>query len=229
MRAGLRPELPTNQTDACIPTTTTILSAGDYDLAGFAVGAVERGLLLPRNDIAPGDVLLGLPSTGLHSNGFSLVSAVLARTDTAYSAPCPWDASTTLGRALLAPTAIYARGVLPAARAGSIIKAMAHITGGGFVDNVPRALPASLGARIDVARWTLPPVFRWLMRAGAIAPSEMVRTFNCGIGMVLVVAQDKVGDAIRALEDAGQKEVYTVGEVVASPGIEILNTDLWKE
>ncbi|KAI0003777.1 aminoimidazole ribonucleotide synthetase [Russula compacta] len=183
--------------------------SGDYDLAGFAVGAVERAQLLPRNDIVQGDVLLGLPSTGLHSNGFSLVRAVVARTGTSYAAPCPW-------------------GVLPAARAG-LVKAMAHITGGGFVDNVPRALPASLGARIDVGRWALPPVFRWVMRAGAIEPREMVRTFNCGIGMVLVVAADKVGDVVQALVQAGQKEVYTIGEVVASPGIEILNTEGWKE
>jgi phosphoribosylamine--glycine ligase/phosphoribosylformylglycinamidine cyclo-ligase len=201
---------------------------GDYDLAGFAVGAVERAKLLPRNDIVQGDVLLGLPSTGLHSNGFSLVRATIARTGASYAAPCPWDTRTTLGRALLTPTALYARAVLPAARAG-LIKAMAHITGGGFVDNVPRALPPSLGARIDVARWTLPPVFRWVMRAGAIAPGEMARTFNCGIGMVLVVAQDKVGDTLRALAQAGQTEVYTIGEVVASPGVSILNTDPWKE
>jgi len=201
---------------------------GDYDVAGFAVGAVERTQLLPRNDIAQGDVLLGLPSTGLHSNGFSLVRAVVARAGASYDAPCPWDAHTTLGRALLTPTALYAREVLPAAR-GGLVKAMAHITGGGFVDNVPRALPASLGARIDVGRWALPPVFRWVMRAGAIVPGEMVRTFNCGIGMVLVVAEDKVLAAVQALVQAGQKEIYTIGEVVASPGVEILNTDLWKE
>jgi len=207
---------------------TAMARAGDYDVAGFAVGAVERAQLLPRNDITQGDVLLGLPSTGLHSNGFSLVRAVVARAGASYDAPCPWDARTTLGRALLTPTALYAREVLPAAR-GGLVKAMAHITGGGFVDNVPRALPASLGARIDVERWALPPVFRWVMRAGAIAPGEMVRTFNCGIGMVLVVAEDKVSAAVQALVQAGQKEVYTIGEVVASPGVEILNTDLWKE
>lgn len=207
---------------------------GDYDLAGFAVGAVERAQLLPRNDIVQGDVLLGLPSTGLHSNGFSLVRAVVARTGTSYAAPCPWGGNDargttiTLGQALLTPTALYARTVLPAARAG-LVKAMAHITGGGFVDNVPRALPASLGARIDVAGWALPPVFRWVMRAGAIEPREMVRTFNCGIGMVLVVAADKVGGVVQALVQAGQKEVYTIGEVVASPGIEILNIEVWKE
>jgi phosphoribosylamine--glycine ligase/phosphoribosylformylglycinamidine cyclo-ligase len=173
-------------------------------------------------------VLLGLPSTGLHSNGFSLVRAVVARTGASYAAPCPWDARTTLGHALLTPTALYARTVIPAARAG-LLKAMAHITGGGFVDNVPRALPRSLGARIDAATWALPPVFRWVMRAGPVVPAEMVRTFNCGIGMVLVVARDGVGDALRALAQAGQREVYTIGEVVASPGVEILNAELWNE
>jgi len=205
-----------------------VAAAGDYDLAGFAVGAVERAQLLPRNDVIQGDALLGLPSTGLHSNGFSLVRAAVARTGASYAAPCPWDARTTLGRALLTPTALYARTVLPAARAG-LVKAMAHITGGGFVDNVPRALPPSLGARIDVAKWALPPVFRWVMRAGAIAPGEMTRTFNCGIGMVLVVARGKVGDALQVLAQAGQTEIYTIGEVVASPGVEILNADLWNE
>ncbi|KAI0275171.1 aminoimidazole ribonucleotide synthetase [Gloeopeniophorella convolvens] len=199
---------------------------GDYDLAGFAVGAVERAQLLPRPDIAAGDVLLGLPSSGLHSNGFSLVRAVLARAGASYAAPCPWDPTTTLGRALLTPTAIYAREVLPAARAG-LLKAMAHITGGGFVENVPRALPKGLGARIDVAQWALPPVFRWLMHEGAIAPSEMARTFNCGVGMVLVVAREQVDLAVRALADAGQKVVYNMGEVIASPGVEILNDRLW--
>ncbi|KAN0134282.1 aminoimidazole ribonucleotide synthetase [Lactarius tabidus] len=204
---------------------------GDYDLAGFAVGAVERTQLLPRDDVRPGDVLLGLPSTGLHSNGFSLVRAVVARTGASYASPCPWDdnaAATTLGHALLAPTAIYTRHVLPAVRKGHV-KAMAHITGGGFVDNVPRALPkGTLGARIDARAWMLPPVFGWLMRAGGIAVSEMARTFNCGIGLVLVVAREDADAAVRALVNGGQDKVYTIGEVVASPGVEILNTESWK-
>ena len=219
----------TNSSLATLTTTpTTVAGAGDYDVAGFAVGAVERTQLLPRDDIVQGDVLLGLPSTGLHSNGFSLVRAAVSLAGISYATPCPWDANTTLGRALLTPTALYARTVLPSAREG-LIKAMAHITGGGFVENVPRALPKSLGARIDAAKWALPPVFRWVMHAGTIAPSEMVRTFNCGIGMVLVVPGDKVHAAVQALGNAGQNEVYTIGEVVGSPGVEILNTDLWKE
>lgn len=219
----------TNSSLATLSTTpTTVAGAGDYDVAGFAVGAVERAQLLPRDNIVQGDVLLGLPSTGLHSNGFSLVRAAVSLAAISYTTTCPWDTNTTLGRALLAPTALYARTVLPSAREG-LIKAMAHITGGGFVENVPRMLPKSLGARIDAAKWTLPPVFRWVMRAGTIAPGEMVRTFNCGIGMVLVVPEDKVHAAVEALGNAGQKEVYTIGEVVESPGVEILNTDLWKE
>jgi phosphoribosylamine--glycine ligase/phosphoribosylformylglycinamidine cyclo-ligase len=223
------PPLPTltNSLICALPAIT-----GDYDLAGFAVGAVERAQLLPRDDVRAGDVLLGLPSTGLHSNGFSLVRAVVARTGASYASPCPWDdnaAATTLGHALLAPTAIYTRHVLPAVREGHI-KAMAHITGGGFVDNVPRALPGkTLGARIDARAWTLPPVFRWLMRAGGIAVSEMARTFNCGIGLVLVVAREDADAAVRALVKGGQGKVYTIGEVVASPGVEILNTESWKD
>jgi phosphoribosylamine--glycine ligase/phosphoribosylformylglycinamidine cyclo-ligase len=229
----VRPSFPFLPSLTCPLRATT----GDYDLAGFAVGAVERTQLLPRDDIRPGDVLLGLPSTGLHSNGFSLVRAVLARTGTSYASPCPWDdnaagattTTTTLGRALLAPTAIYIRSVLPVVRE-RLVKAMAHITGGGFVDNVPRALPGgTLGARIDARAWTLPPVFRWLMRAGGIATGEMARTFNCGIGLVLVVAREDADAAVRALVNAGQDEVYTIGEVVASPGVEIVNDESWKE
>ncbi|KAH9178618.1 aminoimidazole ribonucleotide synthetase [Lactarius sanguifluus] len=202
---------------------------GDYDLAGFAVGAVERAQLLPRNDVCPGDLLLGLPSTGLHSNGFSLARPTLPRARGTTTTPQAQRRRPTLGRALLTPTAIYARQVLPAAR-GRLVKAMAHITGGGFVDNVPRALPGGkLGARIDARAWVLPPVFRWLMRAGGIAAGEMARTFNCGIGLVLVVARDEADAAVRALVDAGQREVYTIGEVVASPGVEILNTESWND
>jgi phosphoribosylamine--glycine ligase/phosphoribosylformylglycinamidine cyclo-ligase len=166
----------------------------------------------------------------LHANGFSLVRAVLARAGASYASPCPWDDNAaTLGRALLAPTAIYTRHVLPVARE-RLIKAMAHITGGGFVDNVPRALPGrTLGARIDGRAWALPPIFRWLMRAGGISAGEMVRTFNCGIGLVLVVARDEADAAVRALVNAGQGDVYTIGEVVESPGVEITNTESWKD
>ncbi|CDO73468.1 hypothetical protein BN946_scf185013.g103 [Trametes cinnabarina] len=198
----------------------------DYDLAGFAVGAVERQLILPQPNIAPGDVLLGLPSSGVHSNGFSLVRKVVALSGLSYTDPCPWDASRTLGAALLEPTRIYVKSVLPAAQAG-LLKGMSHITGGGFVENVPRVLPKGTGCFIDAAAWELPPVFRFLMRHGRVAPLEMARTFNNGVGMILVVAPDKVERAIEALRGAGQKEVFRIGEITAQPGVEMRNLSAW--
>ncbi|TBU63696.1 aminoimidazole ribonucleotide synthetase [Dichomitus squalens] len=198
----------------------------DYDLAGFAVGAVERNLILPQPNIAPGDVLLGLPSSGLHSNGFSLVRKVVSVSGLSYADPCPWDASLTLGRALLEPTRIYIKSVLPAAQAG-LLKGMSHITGGGFVENIPRVLPSGTGCFIDASSWELPPVFRFLMRHGGVAPHEMARTFNNGIGMVLVVAPDAVPAAIDALRRAGEKEVFRIGEVTAKSGVEMRSLDAW--
>ncbi|KAI0778429.1 aminoimidazole ribonucleotide synthetase [Trametes elegans] len=198
----------------------------DYDLAGFAVGAVERELILPQPTIVPGDVLLGLPSSGVHSNGFSLVRKVVARAGLSYAAPCPWDASATLGRALLEPTRIYVRSVLPAAQAG-LLKGMSHITGGGFVENVPRVLPKGTGCAIDAAAWELPPVFRFLMQHGGVAPREMARTFNCGIGMVLVVAPGDAARATEALQRAGEEVVYRIGEVTAQSGVELRNLSAW--
>ncbi|RPD64812.1 aminoimidazole ribonucleotide synthetase [Lentinus tigrinus ALCF2SS1-6] len=198
----------------------------DYDLAGFAVGAVERDLILPQPNIAPGDVILGLPSSGVHSNGFSLVRKVVARSGLSYADPCPWDSSVTLGRALLEPTRIYIKSVLPAAQAG-LLKGMSHITGGGFVENIPRVLPKGLGCFIDASTWELPPVFRFLMQHGSVAPLEMARTFNNGLGMVLVVAPDAVDRAVDALQRAGEKNVYKIGEVTAQPGVEMRNLSAW--
>ncbi|KAH9898153.1 aminoimidazole ribonucleotide synthetase [Cubamyces lactineus] len=198
----------------------------DYDLAGFAVGAVERDLILPQPTIAPGDVLLGLPSSGLHSNGFSLVRKVVALSGLSYSDPCPWDASLTLGRALLEPTRIYIKSVLPAAQAG-LLKGMSHITGGGFVENIPRVLPKGMGCFIDASTWELPPVFRLLMQHGGVEPLEMARTFNNGLGMVLVVAPDMASRAIEALQNAGEKNVYRIGEVTAQSGVEMRNLSAW--
>ncbi len=172
---------------------------GDYDLAGFAVGAVERDGLLPRPDIAPGDVVLGLASSGAHSNGFSLVRKIVSVNGLAYDAPAPFDTTRPLGEALLTPTRIYVRACLAAIRAGGV-KGLAHITGGGLVDNVPRVLPPDCVARLDAAAWQLPPVFRWLAEAGGVPVHEMSRTFNCGIGMVLVCAADdaaRLGDVLR--------------------------------
>ncbi|KAI0660326.1 aminoimidazole ribonucleotide synthetase [Cubamyces menziesii] len=198
----------------------------DYDLAGFAVGAVERDLILPQPTIAPGDVLLGLPSSGLHSNGFSLVRKVVALSGLSYADTCPWDASLTLGRALLEPTRIYIKSVLPAAQAG-LFKGMSHITGGGFVENIPRVLPKGMGCFIDASTWELPPVFRFLMQHGGVEPLEMARTFNNGLGMVLVVAPDMASRAIEALQSAGEKNVYKIGEVTAQSGVEMRNLSAW--
>ncbi|TRM65924.1 aminoimidazole ribonucleotide synthetase [Schizophyllum amplum] len=198
---------------------------GDYDLAGFAVGAVERDAILPRPDIRPGDVLLGLSSSGVHSNGFSLIRKIVERAGLPYSATAPWDTETTVGTALLTPTRIYVRQVLPAARAG-LLKGMSHITGGGFVENVPRMLPKGTGAAIDAAAWPLPPVFRWLMGAGNVAPLEMASTFNCGVGLVLVVAPEQV-EAATATLAAGDATVIRMGEVTATPGVEMRNLHAW--
>jgi phosphoribosylformylglycinamidine cyclo-ligase len=186
--------------------------AGDYDLAGFAVGAVERSELLPRRDIAAGDVLLGLASSGVHSNGYSLVRAVVAKTGLPWGAPAPFDPARTLGDALLTPTRIYVRSCLAALRAGKAVKGLAHITGGGFPDNVPRVLPEGLAAAIDLSRVAVLPVFRWLAARGGIAEAEMLRTFNCGIGMIAVVDESGAADATAALVGAGET-VVTLGRI----------------
>lgn len=199
---------------------------GDYDLAGFAVGAVERTQILPSNDITAGDVLLGVASSGLHSNGFSLIRKILETTGLSYSAPCPWDSSLTLGRALLQPTAIYIKQVLPVAQAG-LIKGMSHITGGGFIENIPRVLPQDLGCSIDASSWELPPVFRFLMKQGGVEPLEMARTFNNGIGMVVITSPNNASAAAEALRKAGSAEVYQIGEVTSKPGVAMENIHVW--
>jgi phosphoribosylformylglycinamidine cyclo-ligase len=185
---------------------------GDYDLAGFAVGAVERGAILPRADVAAGDVLLGLASTGFHSNGFSLVRRIVEDRALSYSSPFPHANGMTLGEALLTPTRIYVRSVLGAIRETGAVKALAHITGGGFVENIPRVLPEGLVAAIDGASWTMPDVFGWVMKLGGIEEAEMGRTFNCGIGMVAVAAEDKAAEVARVLEEAGET-VYRIGSL----------------
>ncbi|KAG6911592.1 hypothetical protein DXG01_011895 [Tephrocybe rancida] len=198
---------------------------GDYDLAGFAVGAVERDLILPTPEIAVGDVLLGVSSSGIHSNGFSLVRKVVSISGLSYDSPCPWKTDTTLGRVLLEPTRIYVSQVLPAAKAG-LLKGMSHITGGGFTENIPRVLPKNLGCYIDASTWTLPPVFKFLAQHGNIAPIEMARTFNNGLGMIVIVGPDRVDAAIAALEK-GEGTVHRVGEVTAQPGVEMRNLQAW--
>lgn len=186
---------------------------GDYDLAGFCVGAVERDRVLPRADVAAGDVLLGLASSGVHSNGFSLVRRVVDRAVLEYGDPAPFAGGVSLGEALLTPTRLYVRPCLAAlAAAPDGVKALAHITGGGLVENVPRVLPQGRGAAFVGGSWPVPPVFHWLKQAGGIAAEEMLRTFNCGLGMVLAVTPDASDAVQRALEGAGET-VYRVGEI----------------
>jgi phosphoribosylformylglycinamidine cyclo-ligase len=192
-----------------------IYQAGDYDLAGFAVGAAERGTLLPRGDVAAGDILLGLQSSGVHSNGFSLVRKVASHAGLDWKAPAPFDRGKTLGEAVLTPTRIYVKSCLAAIRETKAVKALAHITGGGFPDNIPRVLPKGLGVTIDLARVPVTPVFQWLARAGNIAQPEMLRTFNCGIGMVLVAAP-KDAAAIAAVLKREGESVIDLGQVTAA-------------
>jgi len=190
---------------------------GDYDLAGFAVGAAERGTLLPRGDVAVGDVMIGLASSGLHSNGFSLVRSIVERTHLPWSAPAPFAPALTLGAALLTPTRLYVKSCLRAIRETSAVKALAHITGGGFTDNIPRVLPKGLGVRIDLDALTVLPVFKWLAREGGVADLEMLRTFNCGIGMVAVASADRADDVVANFRQSGET-VAVLGEVAAVAG-----------
>ncbi len=184
---------------------------GDYDLAGFAVGAVERTAILDGSRIAAGDAIVGLASSGPHSNGYSLIRQIVDSCALDYDAPAEF-AEATLGEALLTPTRIYVESALAAHRAG-LLKGLAHITGGGFAENVSRILPDDAAAEIDAKSWTLPPVFRWLMRAGEIAPGDMVSTFNCGIGMIAVVGAGDAAEAARLFTETGSAAVE-IGRVV---------------
>lgn len=189
-------------------------AGSDYDLAGFAVGAAERGTLLPRADVVAGDVVLGLPSSGVHSNGYSLVRRIVALSGLAWEAPAPFASDKTLAEALLEPTRIYVKSLLQALKAAPGIKALAHITGGGFPDNIPRVLPDDLGVAIDLPAITVPPVFGWLAQIGGVAEREMLRTFNCGIGMIVVAEAAQAEAVMAALTEAGEKPVR-LGEVTA--------------
>ena len=188
----------------------------EFDLAGFSVGAVERDRVLPRPDVANGDVILGLGSSGVHSNGFSLVRLVVARSETPFDFPSPFSDG-PLGRALLTPTRVYVKPLLAALKTPGEVKALAHITGGGFVDNIPRVLPKGLAARIDLSEVDVPPVFRWLAEAGPIAQPEMLRTFNCGVGMVVVVAAESADRVSEILATAGET-VFRLGRIEARTG-----------
>lgn len=189
-------------------------AGNDYDLAGFAVGAAERGTLLPRADVVAGDVVLGLPSSGVHSNGYSLVRRIVALSGLAWEAPAPFAPERTLAEALLEPTRIYVKSLLQALKAAPGIKALAHITGGGFPDNIPRVLPDDLGVAIDLPAIAVPPVFGWLAKIGGVAEREMLRTFNCGIGMIVVAEAAQADAVMAALTEAGEKPVR-LGEVTA--------------
>jgi len=189
-----------------------LYAGSDYDLAGFAVGAAERGTLLPRGDVRVGDAVIGIASSGVHSNGFSLVRKVAETAGLAWDAPAPFAPALTLGEAVLVPTRIYVASCLAAIRQTNAVKALAHITGGGFTENIPRVLPKGLGVRIDLAHVPVLPVFKWLATAGGIAEAEMLRTFNCGIGMVAVVAPEGADAVIGVLTRAGEA-VARLGEV----------------
>jgi phosphoribosylformylglycinamidine cyclo-ligase len=193
---------------------------GDYDLAGFAVGAAERGHLLPRG-VVPGDTVLGLASSGLHSNAFSLVRRVVELSGLSWSAPAPFDPEVTLGQALLTPTRIYVPALLALHRAG-LVKAAAHITGGGLPGNLPRVLPEDTAAVLE-PYWSIPPVFGWLARTGGVAPDEMLRALNCGIGMAVVVADPDA--ATELLRDQGES-VARIGRIDAASGPPAVRIDL---
>ncbi|TLP64432.1 phosphoribosylformylglycinamidine cyclo-ligase [Parasedimentitalea maritima] len=188
---------------------------GDFDLAGFSVGAMERGTALPA-DVAEGDVLLGLASDGVHSNGYSLVRRLVEVSGLGWDDDCPF-ADGKLGEVLLTPTRLYVKSCLAAVRAGGV-HALAHITGGGLTENLPRVLPDDLGADIDLNAWELPGVFQWMAKTGNIEESEMLKTFNCGIGMILSVSADQA-DALTELLTAEGETVSRLGTVTAGAGM----------
>ena len=199
-----------------------LYAKGDYDLAGFAVGAAERGTLLPK-DVKAGDVLIGLPSSGVHSNGFSLVRRIVERSGLAWDAPAPFAPATTLAQALLEPTRIYVKPLLQVLKGGDGINALCHITGGGFPDNIPRVLPDGVGVRLDLDAIAAPPVFGWLAKTGGVAEAEMLRTFNCGIGMIVVAEASQADAVIERLRQAGESPVR-IGETIAHAGGERVQT-----
>ncbi|MFC1673639.1 phosphoribosylformylglycinamidine cyclo-ligase, partial [Pseudomonadota bacterium] len=224
-------------------------AGGEYDLAGFCVGAVERDEVLTPENVGDGDVILGLASNGLHSNGFSLVRKVVSdaviggpadtkleaavrdhivdKARLAYNADAPFAPGKTLGEALLVPTKIYVKSCLAAIKAGGV-HALSHITGGGVLENIPRVLPDNLAAEVDATSWDTPAVFKWLQAEGNIAATEMARTFNCGVGMAVVVAADRAAD-LKAIFEAEGETVFEIGRIVARPddneGVVLLNAE----
>ncbi|MES2722092.1 MAG: phosphoribosylformylglycinamidine cyclo-ligase [Pseudomonadota bacterium] len=188
---------------------------GDYDLAGFSVGAVERGAVLPRmDDQQAGDLIIGLGSSGPHSNGYSLVRRIVERSGLAWTDPAPFAEGQTLAEALMAPTRIYIKSVLPQIKAG-LIKGCAHITGGGLIENPPRAIAEGLTANFDWNAWPLPPVFAWMQQVGGVSDHELRRTFNCGVGLILIVAPGDAPAVLEALLAAGE-DAFVCGELAAA-------------
>ena len=191
-------------------------SGGDFDLAGFSVGAMERGQTLPRG-VAKGDVLIGLASDGVHSNGYSLVRRIVEQSGLGWDAQSPYS-DVTLGEDLLRPTRIYVKGAVAAMASGDGLHGLAHITGGGLTENLPRMLPEGLGAEVDLDAWRLPAVFQWLQAQGGIVEAELLKTFNCGIGMVAAVAPDAVEVVSQAFRDDGH-DVIVLGHVTDGDGV----------
>ena len=196
----------------------------DYDLAGFCVGAVERDEILPRDDIAIGDVIIGLPSAGVHSNAFSLVRRLVAEEKLEWGHEAPWMKGQTLAEALLVPTRIYVKQVLAAIRAtggsgaAGVVKGLSHITGGGLSENIPRVMPTGLAAHIDLSAISMPPVFGWLKHAGRLDDTEMLRTFNCGIGMIVIADKRRASEVSAALQSTGERPIV-LGAVEAGRGV----------
>lgn len=192
-------------------------ATGEYDLAGFSVGAVERDQLLPKSTIAPGNKIIGLASNGVHSNGFSLVRKIIEHAGLTWSDPAPFktEAPQSLGEALLTPTRIYVKPILKALREVGNINALAHITGGGLIENIPRILENGFGVKIDLAQITPPPVFGWLKNAGNVSEAEMIRTFNCGVGMVIICEADHTDALIKSLNE-NDETATQIGEIIKS-------------
>ena len=192
-------------------------SDGEYDLAGFTVGAMERGSAIDGTTIDDGDIILGLAASGIHSNGYSLVRKIVEQSGLGYDAPAPFNSSITLGEALLTPTRIYVKSVLAALKLGTI-KGLAHITGGGLVENLPRVLPDGISAKIDLSSWDKPPIFEWLRSSADIKTIEMLRTFNSGIGMAIVVAKENAKPVKKCLEGMGET-LFTIGTTHAMSSV----------
>ena len=192
----------------------------DYDLAGFSVGAVERDGILPSDNIGEGDIILGLASSGVHSNGFSLVRKIIELEGLDWSSKAPFDHSKTLGEALLEPTRIYVKPLLAAIRETSGVKALAHITGGGFTENIPRVLPKGIGAKLDLSKVSPPAVFGWLSSGGNIEQSEMLRTFNCGVGMIVITSPEMAEKVESVLCEHGE-QVSRLGQLIKDDNFEV--------